>query len=301
MMEQLCLRWTNYQSSVSSVFQSLRETEQFTDVTISTSEGNSMKAHRVVLCAASTYFRDILADTNTWQHPVIILKDLPFSDLVSILEFIYTGSVSIPPECLQSLLNTAKFLSVSGLASTNIEDSSWTSTITPQSSTSSQKTIKRKTIVSDMSRKVQKKEINGNNDAEEDPPSVKLEPLDIGPEELSTSYSTVKHYEEAIGISDPIERVSSPSEHILERDVTENIVFEDNRGDHTGTGDRETSTDSGPLTCLVCRATLSNCNALYYHMNYVHSGVVEPGDIIRNIGSVGLASGPEGVKTEGRE
>jgi len=260
-----------------------------------------MKAHRVVLCAASTYFRDILADTNSWQHPVIILKDLPFSDLVSILEFIYTGSVSIPPECLQSLLNTAKFLSVSGLASTNIEDSSWTSTITPQSSTSSQKTIKRKTIVSDMSRKVQKKEINGNNDAEEDPPSVKLEPLDIGPEELSTSYSTVKHYEEAIGISDPIERVSSPSEHILERDVTENIVFEDNRGDHTGTGDRETSTDSGPLTCLVCRATLSNCNALYYHMNYVHSGLVEQGDIIRNIGSVGLASGTEGVKNEGRE
>ena len=84
-MEQLCLKWTNYHSSVSSVFQSLRESEQFTDVTISTSEGNTMKAHRVVLCAASTYFRDILSGTTTWQHPVIILKDLPYSDLVSIL------------------------------------------------------------------------------------------------------------------------------------------------------------------------------------------------------------------------
>ena len=52
-------------------------------------------------------------------------------------------------------------------------------------------------------------------------------------------------------------------------------------------------------TCF--RATLSNCNALYYHMNYVHSGVVEPVDIIRNIGAVGLASGGEGVKSEGRE
>jgi len=84
-MEQLCLKWSNYQSSVSTVFQDLRETEQFTDVTISTTEGNSMRAHRVVLSAASSYFRDILSETNCWQHPVIILKDLPYPDLVSIL------------------------------------------------------------------------------------------------------------------------------------------------------------------------------------------------------------------------
>ena len=84
-MEQLCLQWTNYQTSVSAVFQNLRETEQFTDVTISTMEGNSMRAHRVVLCAASSYFRDILSSTNCWQHPVLILKDLPYSDLVALL------------------------------------------------------------------------------------------------------------------------------------------------------------------------------------------------------------------------
>jgi len=298
MMEQLCLRWTNYQSSVSSVFQSLREAEQFTDVTISTSEGNSMKAHRVVLCAASTYFRAILADTNTWQHPVIILKDLPFSDLASLLEFIYTGSVSITPESLQSLLISAKFLSISGLASTNMEDSSWTSTITPHSSTSSPNSSKRKSCVPDMPQKVHKKEINGNDEVEELP--VKLEPLDIGPEELSSSYSRVKQYEEAVSSSDSIERVNSHTEHIIERDVIEN-TYDDNRSNPSGTDDRERSTDSGPLTCLVCRATLSNCNALYYHMNYVHSGLVEQGDIIRNIGSVGLASGTEGVKNEGRE
>ena len=37
------------------------------------------------------------------------------------------------------------------------------------------------------------------------------------------------------------------------------------------------------LNCFLCRATLSNCNALYYHMNYVHSGAVEPMDIIRKM------------------
>ena len=45
------------------------------------------------------------------------------------------------------------------------------------------------------------------------------------------------------------------------------------------------------------RASLSNYNALYYHMNYVHSGGVEPGDIIRNMGTV---LGDTGVKIEER-
>lgn len=304
-MEQLCLKWTNYHSSVSSVFQSLRETEQFTDVTISTCEGNSMRAHRLVLCAASTYFRDILAGTNSWQHPVVILKDIPYTDLVSILEFIYTGSVSIPPDNLQSLLLTAKFLCISGLSSTSVEASSWSSTITQQSSSSP--TGKRKECGADLPQKVQKKEANGNDEVEEELP-VKMEPLDIGPEEMSSSYSRVKHYEEAIGINEPVERVISPTEHIFDREVNENI-YDDNRDNPASSGDRDAGTDSGPLTCLVCRATLSNCNALYYHMNYVHSGVepgdmirnmVEPVDMIRNMGTV-LSTGGEGVKTEGRE
>ena len=51
------------------------------------------------------------------------------------------------------------------------------------------------------------------------------------------------------------------------------------RGDEEGGGGEV----GGSVTCLVCRATLSNCNALYYHMNYVHSGGVEPLEIIRKM------------------
>ena len=145
-----------------------------------------MKAHRVVLCAASSYFRDLLAGTNCWQHPVLIIKDLPYSDLTALLgklkfniiitcilnndnssEFIYTGSVSIPPDNLQSLLNTAKFLSISGLSSKN-----------PQSTSSGGK--KRKVGIAEVSIKVQKKEVNGNDQKQHEDLPVKMEPLDIG-------------------------------------------------------------------------------------------------------------------------
>eukprot|EP00090_Calanus_glacialis_P006982 TRINITY_DN15463_c0_g1_i1.p1 TRINITY_DN15463_c0_g1~~TRINITY_DN15463_c0_g1_i1.p1 ORF type:complete len:295 (-),score=93.17 TRINITY_DN15463_c0_g1_i1:25-909(-) len=294
-MEQLCLKWSNYQSSVSTVFQDLRETEQFTDVTISTTEGNSMRAHRVVICAASSYFRDILSGTNCWQHPVIILKDLPYPDLVSILEFIYTGSVSIPPDRLQSLLQTAKFLCISGLSS-NSCISGLSSNSTEQASTTCPQ--KRKSGGSEFVRKFQKKEVNGIVEKSQEEVAVKMEPLDIGPEELTSSYARVDPFEESIGTEHAEEEVIPQEENVFDtsRDITENI-YDDNPAPSV---DRETAGDTGPLTCLVCRASLSNCNALYYHMNYVHSGGVEPGDIIRNIGTV-LGTGGEGVKTEGRE
>ena len=36
---------------------------------------------QVVLSACSPYFRDILRGISAWQHPVIVLKDVPYSDL----------------------------------------------------------------------------------------------------------------------------------------------------------------------------------------------------------------------------
>ena len=36
---------------------------------------------QVVLSGCSPYFRDILRGISAWQHPVIVLKDVPYSDL----------------------------------------------------------------------------------------------------------------------------------------------------------------------------------------------------------------------------
>lgn len=57
--QHFCLRWNNYQSSITSAFENLRDDEDFVDVTLAC-EGRSIKAHRVVLSACSPYFRDLL-------------------------------------------------------------------------------------------------------------------------------------------------------------------------------------------------------------------------------------------------
>ena len=52
-----------------------------------------VKAHRLLLSACSPYFRHLLSDLASWQHPVILLRDIRHADLAGILQFIYQGEV----------------------------------------------------------------------------------------------------------------------------------------------------------------------------------------------------------------
>ncbi|CAH0398156.1 unnamed protein product [Chilo suppressalis] len=111
--QHFCLRWNNYQSSITSAFENLRDDEDFVDVTLAC-DGKSLKAHRVVLSACSPYFRELLKSTPC-KHPVIVLQDVAFSDLHALVEFIYHGEVNVHQRSLTSFLKTAEVLRVSGL------------------------------------------------------------------------------------------------------------------------------------------------------------------------------------------
>lgn len=58
-MQHFCLRWNNYQNSITTAFENLRGDEDFIDVTLAC-DGKTLKAHRVVLSACSPYFRELL-------------------------------------------------------------------------------------------------------------------------------------------------------------------------------------------------------------------------------------------------
>ncbi|XP_041979345.1 broad-complex core protein isoforms 1/2/3/4/5 isoform X4 [Aricia agestis] len=111
--QHFCLRWNNYQSSITTAFENLRDDEDFVDVTLAC-DGKSLKAHRVVLSACSPYFRELLKSTPC-KHPVIVLQDVAFTDLHALVEFIYHGEVNVHQRSLSSFLKTAEVLRVSGL------------------------------------------------------------------------------------------------------------------------------------------------------------------------------------------
>merc|ERR1712123_166573 len=85
--KQFCLRWNDFQTNMVASFKHLRDEKSFTDVTIA-SDGQSCKAHKMILSACSPYVKALLEE-NPAKHPIIILKDVPFQHLTAILEFMY--------------------------------------------------------------------------------------------------------------------------------------------------------------------------------------------------------------------
>lgn len=57
--QQFCLRWNEFQSNMVSSFKHLREEKSFTDVTLAC-DGQTCKAHKMVLSACSPYFKALL-------------------------------------------------------------------------------------------------------------------------------------------------------------------------------------------------------------------------------------------------
>lgn len=60
------------------------------------------------------------------KHPIVILKDVPYTDMKSLLDFMYRGEVSVDQERLTAFLRVAESLRIKGLTEVN-EDKSETS------------------------------------------------------------------------------------------------------------------------------------------------------------------------------
>nr|XP_036675647.1 protein tramtrack, alpha isoform isoform X1 [Drosophila suzukii]XP_036675648.1 protein tramtrack, alpha isoform isoform X1 [Drosophila suzukii]XP_036675649.1 protein tramtrack, alpha isoform isoform X1 [Drosophila suzukii] len=115
--QRFCLRWNNHQSNLLSVFDQLLHAETFTDVTLAV-DGQYLKAHKMVLSACSPYFNALFVN-HPEKHPIVILKDVPYSDMKSLLDFMYRGEVSVDQERLTAFLRVAESLRIKGLTEVN--------------------------------------------------------------------------------------------------------------------------------------------------------------------------------------
>ncbi|XP_024891491.1 uncharacterized protein LOC143899287 isoform X5 [Temnothorax americanus] len=120
--QQFSLRWNNYLKHITCAFDTLRTDEDLVDVTLSC-EGKRIRAHKMLLSACSTYFRDLFKE-NPCQHPVIIFRNVKFDDLAALVDFMYQGEVNVVQEQLASFLTTAELLAVQGLTDGTGKDDS---------------------------------------------------------------------------------------------------------------------------------------------------------------------------------
>jgi len=111
--EKFCLRWNDFESNISVAFRELREDKDFFDVTLACDD-EQIQAHKVILSACSPFFRTVLR-RNPHAHPLLYLKGVKYSDLQSVLNFMYHGEVNVAQEELNSFLAVAEELRVKGL------------------------------------------------------------------------------------------------------------------------------------------------------------------------------------------
>jgi len=111
--EKFCLRWNDFESNISVAFRELRDDKDFFDVTLACDD-EQIQAHKVILSACSPFFRQILR-RNVHQHPLLYLKGVKYTDIQSVLNFMYHGEVNVAQEDLNSFLAVAEELRVKGL------------------------------------------------------------------------------------------------------------------------------------------------------------------------------------------
>ena len=111
--QRFSLTWNDYKASLVSAFESIRGDNEFVDVTLGC-EGQTFFAHKMLLSACSPFFRNLLR-ANPSQHPIIIIRETNAADLRAILEFMYSGEVSVEEEQLDSFLKSSAALQIRGL------------------------------------------------------------------------------------------------------------------------------------------------------------------------------------------
>ena len=92
--EKFCLKWNDYNTNITTSYGELRESFEFSDVTLMCEEDHKIEAHRVILSASSPFFSRVLLKNNL-SHQLIYMRGLKAMDLEAIVDFIYKGEANV--------------------------------------------------------------------------------------------------------------------------------------------------------------------------------------------------------------
>jgi len=109
--EKYNLNWHTYSDHLREMLHKMRKTENLTDVTLVCDDQKKYKAHKIVLSACSTVFKNII-DSLPQNASVIYLRGIQHQEMESILEFMYLGVATFYQERMNEFLNVAKNLEI---------------------------------------------------------------------------------------------------------------------------------------------------------------------------------------------
>lgn len=118
--DYLAIKRDHHHSSFAQSLSSARSTGDYCDVTL-VCDNNFYHVHKLVLASCSEYFTLMLQNTVD-KHPLIVLADVNPKVLVSLLDYMYDGNVTILHSELPALLKAAGSYKIKGLVEIRLED-----------------------------------------------------------------------------------------------------------------------------------------------------------------------------------
>ena len=118
--EKCAFTWHSYSDHLRDLLKEMSSNDSFSDVTLVTDDKKQIKAHRNILSACSSVFKEILQINTNNSHSVIYLRGVQHSEMASILQFIYLGEAKFYEERKNEFLQVSKDLEIKEL-STGIE------------------------------------------------------------------------------------------------------------------------------------------------------------------------------------
>jgi len=288
--EKFCLRWNDFETNISNAFKELRDDKDFFDVTLACDD-EQIEAHKVILSACSPFFRNVLR-RHHHQHPLLYLKGVKYTDLQSVLNFMYHGEVNVAQEELNSFLAVAEDLRVKGLTQNQTKSNSSTNNT---SSNILSKSVPPKHLSTPSERnhsfppkhKIHSSPgVQDDDDIEEIVP-IKLEPTSCAPQSVPsqsqvysegnvTQEQSVTAYQDE-AVYDDYEEYQSQEQVYSEGDISMPV-----QGTETGTGSepnrsalyeyikKETANDKSVFSCILCGKSNSQKINIVNHVESVH-------------------------------
>ena len=115
------LTWPTFSNHLKNMMRDLMMKEDFSDVTIISEDKKHIKAHKNILSACSPVFRDILHNQND-SNSFIYLRGILFSEIESMIQFIYLGEATIYEERMNEFLAVAKSLEINQILDVKSEE-----------------------------------------------------------------------------------------------------------------------------------------------------------------------------------
>merc|ERR1711936_440346 len=115
--DSMYLRWKEFRPLMENL-QELFYEKHFADVTIVSDDGIQLTAHKVILSACSSVLRNMLVN-NPHPHPMLLMRGIKKTHLMSILKFMYCGETKILRDNIDEFVSICRDLKVNDIVSSD--------------------------------------------------------------------------------------------------------------------------------------------------------------------------------------